>query len=69
METVSVSTKYQVVIPRAARKQLHIEPGQKMQVIGYDDRVVFVPVRPIEAARGSLRGLDTTIARDEEERV
>jgi len=69
MEIVSVSTKYQVVIPRAARKQLHIEPGQKMQVIGYDDRVVFVPVRPIKAARGSLPGLDTTVARDEEDRV
>lgn len=69
METVSVSAKYQVVIPRAARKQLHIEPGQKMQVIGYNDRVVFVLVRPIEAARGSLRGLDTTIARDEDDRV
>jgi AbrB family looped-hinge helix DNA binding protein len=69
MEIVSVSTKYQVVIPRATRKQLHIEPGQKMQVIGYDNRVVFVPLRPIEAARGSLRGLDTTIARDEDDRV
>jgi AbrB family looped-hinge helix DNA binding protein len=69
MEIVSVSTKYQVVIPRATRKHLHIEPGQKMQVIGYDNRVVFVPVRPIEAARGSLRGLDTTIARDEDDRV
>mgnify|MGYP005839215533 FL=1 len=69
MEIVSVSTKYQVVIPRATRKQLHIEPGQKMQVIGYDNRVVFVPFRPIEAARGSLCGLDTTIARDEDDRV
>ncbi|HHY54630.1 MAG TPA: AbrB/MazE/SpoVT family DNA-binding domain-containing protein [Chloroflexi bacterium] len=69
METVSVSTKFQVVIPRATRKQLRIEPGQKMQVIGYDNRVVFIPVRPIEAARGSLRGIDTTIERDEEDRV
>ena len=69
METVSVSTKYQVVIPRATRKQLHIEPGQKMQVIGYDNRVVFIPVRPIEAARGSLRSIDTTIERDEGDRI
>ncbi len=69
METVSVSTKFQVVIPRATRKQWRIEPGQKMQVIGCDNRVVFIPVRPIEAARGSLRGIDTTIERDEEDRV
>ena len=69
METVSVSTKFQVVIPRATRKQLHIEPGQKMQVIGYDNRVVFIPVRPIEAARGSLRGIDTAVERDEDDRL
>lgn len=68
MESVSVSTKFQVVIPRATRKQLHIEPGQKMQVIGYDNRVVFIPVRPIEAARGSLRGIDTAVERDEDDR-
>ncbi|HQY91816.1 MAG: AbrB/MazE/SpoVT family DNA-binding domain-containing protein [Caldilineaceae bacterium] len=69
MDTVSVSTKYQVVIPRAARKQLHIYPGQKMQVIAYNNRVVMIPVRPIQEARGALKGIDTTIARDEKDRV
>jgi AbrB family looped-hinge helix DNA binding protein len=56
MEVVTVSTKYQVVIPREARKQLRIKPGQKMQAILYDNRVVLIPVRPIEEARGSLKG-------------
>lgn len=69
METVSISTKYQVVIPRAARKQLRVKPGQKMQVIIYDNRVVLIPVRSIREARGSLRGLNTENLRDEADRV
>ena len=69
MEAVTVSTKYQVVIPRAARKQLRIKPGQKMQVILYDNRVVLIPVRPIEEARGSLKGMHTNILREDEDRL
>lgn len=66
METVSISTKYQVVIPRSAREQLHVKPGQKMQVIVYDNRVVLIPVRPIEEARGSLKGIETNVPREED---
>jgi AbrB family looped-hinge helix DNA binding protein len=69
MDSVTISTKYQIVIPREARKQLHIKPGQKMRVILYDNRVVLIPVRPIEEAYGSLKGIETDILRDEEDRV
>ena len=69
MDAVTVSTKYQVVIPQAARKQLRIKPGQKMQVILYDNRVVLIPVRPIEEARGSLKGMHTNILREDEDRL
>ena len=69
MDAVTVSTKYQVVIPQAARKQLRIKPGQKMQVILYDNRVVLIPVRPIEEARGSLKGMNTNILREDEDRL
>jgi AbrB family looped-hinge helix DNA binding protein len=69
MHEVTVSTKFQVVIPKTIRKYLNIQPGQKMQVITYNDRVVFVPVRPIQEARGSLKGIHTDVPRDEEERV
>ena len=69
MGVVTVSTKYQVVIPQAVRRQLRLQPGQKMQVIIYDNRVVLIPVRPIEEARGSLKGLHTDIPREEEDRV
>ena len=69
MDAVTISTKYQVVFPRAARKQLRIKPGQKMQVILYDNRVVLIPVRPIQEARGSLKDIDTDVPREEEDRV
>lgn len=64
METVTVSAKYQVVIPRAIRRSLGIQPGQKMQVFLYDNRVEFVPVKRMRQMRGFLKGIDTTLERD-----
>lgn len=69
MEIVTVSPKYQVVIPKMARQLLDIKVGQKMVVLAYDNRVVLVPERPIQEARGSLKGIDASIERDEEERL
>ena len=66
MDAVTVSPKYQVVIPLKVRQMLHIKSGQKMQVIAYNNRVVLIPVRPIQEARGSLKGMDTTIDREED---
>jgi AbrB family looped-hinge helix DNA binding protein len=66
MDAITVSSKYQVVIPLKVRKMLGIQRGQKMQVIAYDNRVVLIPVRPIQEARGSLRGMDTNIEREED---
>lgn len=64
METVTVSPKYQVVIPRRIRRQLAVEPGQKVKVILYDNRIEMIPVRPIDDARGFLRGIDTKVHRE-----
>ena len=69
MDAVTVSPKYQVVIPLKVRGRMRVKPGQKMHVIAYDNMVVFIPVRPIKQARGSLKGIDTRIERDEEDRV
>jgi len=69
MVDVTVSTKYQVVIPLNVRKFLNIQPGQKMRVIAYSSRIVLIPVRPIQEARGSLKGMDASIERDNEERI
>ena len=64
METVTVSSKYQVVIPRAVRKLLGIRPGQKVQVIPFRNRIELIPQEPIQEARGFLKGIDTTVERE-----
>lgn len=64
MQTVTVSSKFQVVIPLAVREGLKLVPGDQMLVVQFDNRVEFIPVRRASALRGSLRGIDTTIARD-----
>ncbi len=64
VETVTVSPKFQVVIPRAIREKLQIEAGQKVQAIVFEDRVELIPVRPAKSMRGFLKGLDTKVGRD-----
>ena len=63
MNTVTVSSKFQVVIPRDLRRLLNILPGQKLKARVQDDRIVLIPEQPITAARGFLAGIDTQIAR------
>jgi AbrB family looped-hinge helix DNA binding protein len=64
METVTVSPKYQVVIPSRVRELLGVEPGQKVKVILYDNRIEMIPIRPIREARGFLKGIDTSVERE-----
>jgi AbrB family looped-hinge helix DNA binding protein len=64
VDTVTISPKFQVVIPRAVREQLGLEPGQKVQALAYNNRVELIPVRPMRRMRGFLKGIDTTVARD-----
>lgn len=64
MENVTVSPKYQVVIPRAIRERLGIRPGQKVQVISYEGRIEFIPLRPARDVRGFLRGLKNDFKRE-----
>jgi len=66
MQTVTVSPKYQVVIPKAIRQALHLRPGQKMQVVEYEGRIEFIPERDIEELRGFLKGINTEFEREED---
>ncbi len=66
MERATVSTKYQVVIPKKVRDQLGIEPGQKVQVIPYMGRIELIPVREIKESRGFLEGIDTKVEREQD---
>ena len=64
MTTVTVSPKYQVVIPLAIRKALGMSPGEKLQILSYGDRIELIPVKSIKKMRGFLKGIDTKIVRE-----
>jgi AbrB family looped-hinge helix DNA binding protein len=66
METVTVSPKFQVVIPVSVRAALRLAPGEKLRVFRYGDRVEFVPIRPMKQLRGLLKGMDTGITREQD---
>jgi AbrB family looped-hinge helix DNA binding protein len=66
MQTVTVSPKYQVVIPKNIRDALKLRPGQKMRVIEYDGRIELIPDRDISELRGFLKGIDTRVEREKD---
>jgi len=66
MQSVILSPKYQVVIPRPVRRALHLKPGQKMQVVEYEGRIEFIPDRDIAELRGFLKGINTEFEREED---
>jgi AbrB family looped-hinge helix DNA binding protein len=64
VDVVTISPKFQVVIPREIRERLKLAPGQKVQALVYQNRIEFIPLRPARSLRGFLRGIDTSFARD-----
>ena len=64
MDSVTISPKYQVVIPKSIRESLGLRPGQKVQAILYGNRVELVPIVPVKQMRGFLRGIDTDVPRE-----
>ena len=66
MQTVTVSPKFQVVIPRTVRESLRLRPGQKMQVIEYEGRIELIPERDISELLGFLNGINTEFKREKD---
>jgi AbrB family looped-hinge helix DNA binding protein len=64
MATVTVSPKFQVVIPQEVREAMDLQPGEKLQVFQFENRIELIPVRTAKQMRGFLRGIDTTVDRD-----
>jgi len=64
MTTVTISPKFQVVIPRPLRERLHLRPGQRLQVLEYAGRVELIPERRITDLRGFVSGIDTSFSRE-----
>jgi len=69
MSTVTVSPKFQVVIPESVRKNLNIKAGQKFDVIEFEGCVELVPIKDVRSLRGSLKGLDTKVHREQDDRL
>lgn len=66
MEAVKLSPKFQVVIPRSVREKLHLVAGQRMQVVAYGNRIELIPEQEIGAMRGFLKGIDTSVPREDD---
>ena len=66
METVTISPKFQIVIPKQIRESLKLKPGQKVQAFVYENRIELIPVEPIRKLRGFARGIDTNVPRHED---
>ena len=69
MGVVTLSSKFQVVIPQDVRKKLNLKPGQKIVVVEKDGVVHLIPQRDIRQMRGFVKGLDVQNLRDEEDRI
>ncbi|MDA8141497.1 MAG: AbrB/MazE/SpoVT family DNA-binding domain-containing protein [Desulfobacteraceae bacterium] len=64
MQTVTVSPKYQVVIPKAIRETMRLRPGQKLKVIEYEGRIELLPDKDISELKGFLKGINTEFERE-----
>ena len=64
MTSVTVSPKYQVVIPKEVRESMGIVSGQKIQILTYQNRIELIPIQPMKKMRGFLKGIDTNIERE-----
>lgn len=66
MTSVTVSPKYQVVIPKEIRESMGIVSGQKIQVLTYQNRIELIPIKPMKKMRGFLKGINTNVVREKD---
>lgn len=66
MNTVVLSSKYQVVIPKEVRETIGLKAGASFEIITYSNRIELVPIKPMKKLKGVLKGIDTHIAREQD---
>lgn len=64
MDTVKLSPKYQVMIPKSVREAMQLRPGQEVAVMRYRGRIELVPMTPVSEMRGILRGIEENVDRE-----
>jgi len=64
MKAVTVSSKFQVVIPREVRESMDLQPGTRVQVLQYENRIELIPIKEPKAMRGFIPGIDTGVDRE-----
>lgn len=66
MTAVTVSPKFQVVIPKDVRESMGITSGQKIQMLTFRNRIELIPIKPITQMKGYLKGINTNIKREKD---
>lgn len=66
MTVVTVSPKYQIVIPKEIRESMGIVSGQKVQIMSYQGRIEVIPLKPMKDMKGFLKGIDTSVVREDD---
>jgi AbrB family looped-hinge helix DNA binding protein len=67
MKQVTVSSKFQIVIPREVRESMDIQPGTRVQVLQYENRIELIPLRDPKSLRGFIKGIDTEVDRQDQQ--
>lgn len=65
-DLLTLSSKFQIAIPKAVRERLHLHAGQKLQIVIYGDRIELMPQRDMKSMRGFLSGISTDVHRDDD---
>ena len=68
MQTATISSKYQILVPKKIREQLHIKPGQQFIFVVKGDCLELIPKKEIKELRGILAGANTRHIRDRKDR-
>ena len=66
MTVVTISSRFQIVIPKDVRERLDLKPGQQVDAIPFRGRIELIPVEPVESMRGALRGINTAVPREDD---
>ena len=64
MATVTLSSKFQIVIPKEVREEVHLISGAEIEIIPYHNRIELIPLKPLKELKGILRGINTSIPRE-----